>query len=103
MNMSHRCSNSFAADHPSLAGHFPGNPIIPGVVILDAVRECLESWLPNQCIVALKRAKFFAPLISGQEFSIVLTRSKSTVEFRCTVLGELLATGVWTLNDRGEA
>ena len=28
---------SIAPDHPALEGHFPGQPIVPAVVILDAV------------------------------------------------------------------
>ncbi len=34
--------NSFtiAADHPALPGHFPGNPIVPGAVILDHALGC---------------------------------------------------------------
>ncbi len=29
------------ADHPSLPGHFPGRPIVPGVVLLDEALACL--------------------------------------------------------------
>ena len=32
-----------AADHPALPGHFPGRPIVPGVVILDHVQQAIES------------------------------------------------------------
>jgi 3-hydroxyacyl-[acyl-carrier-protein] dehydratase len=31
-----------AADHPAHAGHFPGMPVLPGVVLLDATLHALE-------------------------------------------------------------
>ena len=31
------------ADHPALPGHFPGQPIVPGVVVLDRVVEVIEA------------------------------------------------------------
>src|SRR3546814_2617840 len=32
-----------AADHPSLPGHFPGRPLVPGVVVLDRVLDAIEA------------------------------------------------------------
>ncbi len=31
-----RAPLAFAEDHPAFSGHFPGNPILPGVALLDA-------------------------------------------------------------------
>ena len=33
----------FAPDHPAAAGHFPGNPIIPGAVLLSAALRAIEQ------------------------------------------------------------
>ena len=35
------------ADHPAYAGHFPGAPVLPGAVLLDAVLEALEDGTPR--------------------------------------------------------
>ena len=34
---------AIAADHPAFAGHFPGMPILPGVLLLDAAVHALQA------------------------------------------------------------
>ena len=38
----HEATLTIAADHPALAGHFPGNPLVPGVVLLDEAIASIE-------------------------------------------------------------
>ena len=38
---------TIAADHPAFAGHFPGSPILPGVVLLDLLLRSLETGEPQ--------------------------------------------------------
>ena len=59
----HSATLRVPAQHPALAGHFPGNPIVPGVVVLDAVVSAAEAWLGAGFRVdRLTYAKFLAPL-----------------------------------------
>jgi 3-hydroxyacyl-[acyl-carrier-protein] dehydratase len=52
-------------DHPSLPGHFPGRPIVPGVVLLelalDAIRSSSKSALRLESIVSAKFLQAVAP------------------------------------------
>lgn len=69
-----------AAGHPALAGHFPGRPIVPGVVLLDQVLLALSDWLaplgqPADCEIAT--AKFLSPVAPGEALQLQATRQSS--------------------------
>ncbi len=98
---------SISTDHPSLAGHFPGNPVVPGVVILDHVRQCIEEWkhlaVENS---NLKSVKFLSPVlmkdVTSQLLNVVLEERKAIngssmarIEFRCLHEDELIVQGLW--------
>lgn len=84
------------AAHPALAGHFPGNPIVPGVVILDEVVQAMADWQPNRRLCGAPSVKFLAPLRPAQGFTIRLADPGSgRVRFECLREdGQLVAQGV---------
>ena len=58
------------ANHPSLPGHFPGAPLVPGVVILDEVIATLIEWRQDSQLTGIRLVKFLAPLQPEQVFTI---------------------------------
>ncbi len=52
-------------DHPCLPGHFPGRPLVPGVVLLDHV---LQAAAPTgQQVTGLRQVKFLSALLPGEQ------------------------------------
>lgn len=51
--------------HPALPGHFPGNPIVPGVLLLDHVLSAVTAELKRPVSI-LEQVKFAAALLPGE-------------------------------------
>lgn len=58
------------ATHPALAGHFPGRPIVPAVLLLDALAELLQQH--GLQLLAVDSAKFLVPLLPQQPVTLCL-------------------------------
>ena len=57
---------SIPVDHPALPGHFPGRPIVPGVVVLDRVLAVIEAQHGALGPLRMPQVKFVQPLLPGQ-------------------------------------
>jgi 3-hydroxyacyl-[acyl-carrier-protein] dehydratase len=77
----------FAVDHPTAAGHFPGNPIIPGAVLLDEVVEAIAATSDPADIVMIRSVKFHRPVRPGELVNIRWeVRDDGQIGFECRVL-----------------
>ncbi|MDE2289741.1 MAG: hypothetical protein KGK15_15885 [Burkholderiales bacterium] len=77
--------DSVRGDHGAIAGHFPGQPVVPAVVILERVQLALAAWDAEARIVHLDHAKFTRVLRPDQPFTITLAcEDDAHVRFECT-------------------
>lgn len=67
---------SYAADHPAFAGHFPGSPIVPGVLLLDAALREMEAD-SGVAVVEIISAKFLHPVQPNQPLTLSCERLAS--------------------------
>ncbi len=75
----------FTSDHPALAGHFPGDPIVPGSILLDHAATLAHKrggWL----VTGVRRARFKAPLRPGIDCVMRLSpRDDGALDLTCRV------------------
>ena len=81
--------------HPSLGGHFPDHPIVPGVVILNEIMESIreDSSIPIR-FLGVPAAKFLSPLRPGEALVIQIDEDGAgSTSFLCTVGTRVVASG----------
>ena len=68
--------------HPCLPGHFPGRPLVPGVVVLDHVLAAIERAHGPLGALRLPQVKFASPLLPGQPARVELDGAAPRWRFR---------------------
>jgi 3-hydroxyacyl-[acyl-carrier-protein] dehydratase len=77
------CTMRFAAEEPMFAGHFPGNPLVPGVILTEALAQTAgiaaasgyaEGERPRFLLSAIRAMKF--PRAARPEEEIYLRAEK---------------------------
>ena len=86
------------ADHPSLAGHFPGAPVVPGVVLLEEILLAAQMCFGERMrIVSIPQVKFLAPLLPEEQASVHLELDGLVLRFRLERDKRILVQGHFTL------
>lgn len=86
---------SINSTHPSIGDHFPGNPVVPGVVILGEVLEAIRhSDGGEPLLLELPEIKFFVPLVPDEAFCIQLgPYMDGGRTFACVSQGNTISSG----------
>lgn len=91
----------FAADHPTSAGHFPGNPIIPGALLLDAVVHAILGEGDGAESYEIRTVKFLRPVRPGDRIRMEWQERRSETSFQCVLIdaGEIAFKGTLRRHD----
>ena len=93
----HSIALNIAPDHPAFAGHFPGQPLLPGALLLA---EVLEAVLADPALAALVgpaprigTVKFLAPVRPGARLTLELHGGARGLRFEVREGGRVAASG----------
>jgi 3-hydroxymyristoyl/3-hydroxydecanoyl-(acyl carrier protein) dehydratase len=92
-----RIAMHIAPDHPAFAGHFPGRPIVPAVVLLAEALAAIEKATSEPVFDRiLANAKFLVPVPPGMPLALSHEETATGRRFEIHSGERLVASGLLT-------
>jgi len=86
------------------SGHFPDNPVVPGIALLGLVKLALAEALPGREVTGFRRVKFRRVLQRGGALELTVEVAPGRDgKFEVAAAGELLCDGLVALSPDGGA
>src|SRR5262244_10562 len=86
---------TIAAEHPALRGHFPGAPIVPGVLLLDEALCAVQAAARSATRWRIGSAKFVKPVRPGETLTLEHEQlPNGSIGFSVLSAGQTVARGV---------
>jgi len=106
------CLTTFETDDPMFRGHFPGNPLVPGVILTEALAQTagiaaasgsLNDERPRFLLSAIRQMKFFRAVRPGEQIVLrahKIGQAEKLLQFEVEAMinGEKVAVGQLVLN-----
>ena len=78
------------ANHELYKGHFPGQPVTPGVALIEILRQLLSKTLSKEIMLTgAKEIKYLTPVLPNEtseiEYQINYTESEGAFSVNCVI------------------
>lgn len=92
----------FPRDSDWFSGHFPGNPIVPGVALIALAKEAVMAWERGEgrsaTIPGIRRVRFRQPVKPDDEVELeakrIFGREGPAYAFKISLRGEAVCSGI---------
>lgn len=79
------CTVNYDAAHPIFEGHFPGQPVVPGVCTMDMIKEMLQTALDKKLLLRTTgQVKFLQLILPDVQPEVVVTWQTSDTGYNVT-------------------